>query len=85
VIVLLGTPTAESSRLYGLTVRAGDPAWAGPLAGRAVGLPVFHITEPGVKAQIPPDIYEAQVGMAELVMDVTAIGRAMAAVRDGEA
>ncbi|MCH8225026.1 MAG: glycine/sarcosine/betaine reductase complex selenoprotein A, partial [Chloroflexi bacterium] len=31
MVVLLGTPNAESSRLYGMTVTVGDPAWAGGL------------------------------------------------------
>ena len=48
VVVLLGTPNVESSRLYGLTVTEGDPAWAGPLAGVSLNLPVYHITEPEI-------------------------------------
>ena len=33
LMVLLGTPNAESSRLYAMTVTEGDPSWAGALAG----------------------------------------------------
>ena len=36
-MVLLGTPNAESSRLYAMTVTEGDPSWAGALAGVALG------------------------------------------------
>ena len=46
MVVILGTPNAESGRLYGLTVTEGDPAWAGVLAGVRLDLPVYHITEP---------------------------------------
>ena len=69
LVVLLGTPTAASSRLYALTVTEGDPTWAGPLAGEALGLPVFHVIEPEVKAQVDAEVYQAQVGLAELALE----------------
>ncbi len=81
LVVLLGTPNAESSRLYALTVTEGDPSWAGPLAGTALKLPVFHITEAAVKAQIPEQIYQDQVALAELVLEVGDIAQAVADVR----
>ena len=69
LVVLLGTPTAASSRLYALTVTEGDPTWAGPLAGEALGLPVFHVIEPEVKAQVDAEVCQAQVGLAELALE----------------
>jgi glycine/sarcosine/betaine reductase complex component A len=69
LVVLLGTPTPASSRLYALTVTEGDPTWAGPLAGAALGLPVFHVIEPEVKAQIDAQVYQAEVGIAELALE----------------
>ena len=66
--MLLGTPNAESSRLYGLTVTEGDPAWAGVLAGVSLELPVFHIVEPEIKSQVDPELYQEQVGLAEMVL-----------------
>lgn len=81
LIVLLGTPNAESSRLYALTVTEGDPSWAGPLAGTALRLPVFHITEAAVKAQIPEQIYQDQVALTELAIEVDDIAQAVAEVR----
>ncbi len=80
-MVLLGTPNPESSRLYALTVTEGDPAWAGALAGEAMGLAVFHITEPEVKAQIPAEVYHEHLALAEMVLDVGEIATAVAAVR----
>ena len=79
--MLLGTPNAESSRLYALTVTEGDPSWAGPLAGTALKLPVYHITEAEVKAQIPEPVYQEQVALAELVIDVAEIAAAVSGVR----
>ena len=85
LVVLLGTPNAESSRLYGLTVTEGDPSWAGVLAGANLNLPVYHITEPEIKSQIDPDIYEDQVGLTEIVLDTGEIREALSQVRNGDA
>lgn len=83
LVVLLGTPTAESSRLYALTVTSGDPAWAGALAGTALRLPVYHVTEEVIKAQVAPAVYEAHVALMEAVLDVPAIAAAVQEVRRG--
>ena len=69
MIVILGTPTADSSKLYALTVTEGDPTWAGPLAGEALGLPVYHIIEPDIKRAVNSSVYEAEVGVAEMVLE----------------
>ena len=81
-MVLLGTPTAESSRLYALTVTEGDPAWAGALSGTALALPVFHVTEDDVKAQVSPDVYEKHVALMEFSQEVDEIRRTVRAVRE---
>lgn len=65
----MGTPTADSSKLYALTMTEGDPTWAGALAGQALGLSVYHIIEPEIKAAVDSAVYEAEVGVAEMVMD----------------
>ena len=82
LVVLLGTPNAESSRLYALTVKAGDPSWAGALAGTQLGLAVYHITEPEVKAAIPAEIYDEHVALMAMVLDVDDIVSAVREVRD---
>ena len=84
-MVVLGTPNAESSRLYALTVTEGDPSWAGALAGTSLGLPVYHVTEEAIKSQVSPEVYEEQVTLMEMVLDVADIADAVRAVRDGAA
>ena len=84
VVVLLGTPNAESSRLYALTVKDGDPSWAGALAGTQLGLSVYHITEPEVKAAIPAETYDEQVALMAMVLDVDDIATAVREVRNGQ-
>lgn len=81
LVVLLGTPNSESSRTYALTVTQGDPSWAGALAGAGLRLPVYHITEQEVKEEIDPQVYEEQVALAEMVLDVRDIAQAVQEVR----
>ena len=83
MVVLLGTPNAESSKLYGLTVTEGDPAWAGVLAGVSLELPVFHIVEPEIKSQVDPELYQDQVGLAEMVLDTEGIFAVLQTIRLG--
>ena len=73
MIVLLGQPDPNSTALFAETVTQGDPTWAGPLAGVPLGLPVYHILEPEVKAQIDPALYEEHVGLMELSAEVDEI------------
>ena len=82
LVVLLGTPNAESSKLYGLTVTEGDPAWAGVLAGVSLELPVYHIMEPEIKSQVDTWIYEEQVGITEMVLDTDQIIESLQKVRE---
>ena len=81
--MLLGTPNAESSKLYGLTVTEGDPSWAGVLAGVSLQLPVFHIVEPEIKSQVDPELYQDQVGLTEMVLDTEGIFEALQTIRLG--
>jgi glycine/sarcosine/betaine reductase complex component A len=82
LIVVLGTPDADSAELYAETVMHGDPTWAGPLAGVALGLPVYHIIEPEIKAQIDPACYDEHLKLMEIALDVEKISKALTKLRD---
>jgi len=82
VVVLLGTPTEDASRLYAMTVTSGDPSWAGALAGVALELPVYHVTEDAVKAEITPADYDEHLALMAMAMDVDAIAGAVRSVRE---
>ena len=84
VVVLLGTPTPESSELYAMTMTQGDPSWAGPLAGIALNLPVYHILEPEIQALVPSETYDREVTFAALTLDGEAIEAAVHRVREQE-
>ncbi len=73
VVVILGGAEAEASGLAAETVTQGDPTFAGPLAGVQLGLRVYHILEPEIKDEVDPGVYDEQVGMMEMVLDVDEI------------
>ena len=81
MVVILGTPNADSSEIYAVTCSSGDPTWAGPLAGVALGLPVYHILESEVKQQIDPVLYEQQISLSEMALDAASIIGAMLRAR----
>ena len=81
MIVILGAPDADSAELYAETVMHGDPTWAGPLAGVALGLPVYHIIEPGIKTQIDPACYEEHLKLMEIALDVDKISQTLTKLR----
>jgi len=45
VVVILGNSDPDGASIFAETVTNGDPSFAGPLAGVALGLPVYHIIE----------------------------------------
>jgi glycine reductase len=81
MVVLLGTPTAGSTMMIALTLTQGDPSYAGPLAGVPLGLPVYHVLEDQVKAVVPAEVYDREIGPMEFVLDAPAIVSAMAKAR----
>ena len=81
VMVIIGAAEAEAAGLAAETVTAGDPTFAGPLAGVALGLAVYHATEPEIKDNVDADVYEEQVGMMEMVLNVDEIIEEMKSIR----
>ena len=82
VIVVLGASDLEGALISAETVTSGDPSFAGPLAGVSLGLPVYHILEPEMKAVIPADIYEEEVGIWLLSVDTESLGKEFKAIRE---
>ena len=82
VVVLLGAAEGEGAGLAAETLTNGDPTFAGPLTGVQLGLTVYHICEPEIKAEVDPAVYDEQVGMMEMVLDVDDIVSEMSAIRN---
>jgi betaine reductase len=81
VVVVVGAAEGEAAGLAAETVTAGDPTYAGPLTGVQLGLTVFHVCEPEMKEEFDPAVYEEQISMMEMVLDVDDIINEMSAIR----
>lgn len=81
LIVILGGAEAEAAGLAAETVLSGDPTFAGPLAGVALNLQVYHVVEPIIKDNCDATVYDDQIGMMEMVLDVEAICNEMDEIR----
>ena len=82
IVVLLGAAEGEASGLAAETVTAGDPTFAGPLTGVSLGLKVYHVCEPEIKEEFDEAIYDDQVSMMEMVLDVDDIAGEMSSIRE---
>lgn len=82
MLVLLGASEAEAAGLAAETVTNGDPTYAGPLSGVQLGLRVYHAVESEFKEAVDANVYDDQVGMMELVLDVDSIIAEMRSIRD---
>jgi len=54
----------------------------GTLAGVALELPVYHIMEPEIKAQIDPAVYKEHLELMEIALDVDKIIEGLNRVRE---
>jgi glycine/sarcosine/betaine reductase complex component A len=84
IVVILGAADAEAVEVAAETVREGDPAWVGPLAGVQLDLPVLHVFEDEVKEQADPEVYEAEIGFFAMTLDVAEVTQAMRRARREE-
>lgn len=81
-VVVLGSSDAEGAEIYAETVSAGDPTFAGPLAGVQLGLPVYHMLEEEIRSEADQSAWEEQVSMMEMVLDSDAINQAVKGMRE---
>ena len=82
VVVILGAAEGEASGIAAETVTAGDPTFSGPLTGVSLGLKVYHICEDEIKSLVDPAVYDEQVGMMEMVLNLDEIASEMKFIRD---
>ena len=82
VVVILGAAEGEAAGLAAETVTAVDPTFAGPLTGVQLGLTTYHVCEPEVKKEFDEAIYDEQVSMMEMVLDIDDIISEMSSIRD---
>lgn len=52
------------------------------MAGEALELPVYHITEAEIRDQVDADLFDEELGGVDMVLDVDDIADAIREVRD---
>ena len=67
LVIVLGLNEPEDLRIFATTFEDGDPSYAGPLAGVALGLKSYHIFE--LKSEIPTDVWSTEMAMKELEVE----------------
>lgn len=80
VIIVLGNLDPGGAEVFAQTVTTGDPTYAGPLAGVPLELPVYHIFE--LKNYVDNSIWEENVAMMELVLDVEGLINSVKSIRE---
>jgi hypothetical protein len=84
LVVLLGAPTVDAAQVQFETMTRGDPTYSGPLAGVELGLQVYHVFEPAVKAVIDANRYSDLIETLELGLEADAIVAALEQARAGQ-
>ncbi len=85
MVAVLGANSAAAVEMTAMTLRNGDPSYAGPLAGVALGSPSYHILEPEIVGQIDSAVYERELALSALAMEVDEVIAPVKAIRDGGA
>lgn len=81
IVVVLGAAEGEAAGLAAETVTNGDHfCWS--VDRSQLGLRVYHVCEPEIKNEVSPDLYDEQVGMMEMVLDVDDIVNEMTSIRE---
>jgi hypothetical protein len=80
--VVLGNGEANGVEVFAETVIEGDPSYAGPLAGVALKIPVYHVLEDEVMAVVPEAIRQEKLELPSLVIDVEPMRQVLQAARE---
>jgi betaine reductase len=81
VVAVLGANSAAAVEMTALTLKSGDPSYAGPLTGVALGIPSYHILEPEIAGQVDAALYERELALSALAMDVAEVIAPIQAIR----
>ena len=79
--VVLGNGEANGVEVFAETVTEGDPSYAGPLAGVALKIPVYHILEEDVISEVPNLLRDEKLQLSSLVIDVEPMHQVLKASR----
>jgi len=79
---VLGNGEANGVEVFAETVTQGDPSYAGPLAGVALKIPVYHVLEPEVVEAVPESLRQEKLELSALVIDVEPMKQLLQAARE---
>jgi hypothetical protein len=82
LVVVLGNGEANGVEVFAETVTEGDPSYAGPLAGVALNIPVYHVLEEEVMGIVPETLREEKLQLSSLVIDVEPMRQVLQASRE---
>lgn len=82
VIAVLGANSPTAVEMTALTLLSGDPSYAGPLTGIALGIPSYHVLEPELAEQFDPALYERELALPALAMDVAEVVAPLKNIRE---
>ena len=80
--VVLGNGEANGVEVFAETVTEGDPSYAGPLAGVALKIPVYHILEEEVLSTVPEPMRQEKLQLSSLVIEVEPMHQVLEASRE---
>jgi betaine reductase len=80
--VVLGNGEANGVEVFAETVTQGDPSYAGPLAGVALKIPVYHVLEEEILSALPDNLREEKLQLSSLVIDVEPMHQLLKTARE---
>jgi hypothetical protein len=80
--VVLGNGEANGVEVFAETVTQGDPTYAGPLAGVALKIPVYHVLEQEVVDAVPEKLWQERLELSALVIDIEPMHEVLRASRE---
>lgn len=80
--VVLGNGEANGVEVFAETVTQGDPSFAGPLAGVALKIPVYHVLEPEVVDVVPENLRQEKLELSSMVIDVEPMKQVLQTARE---
>ena len=81
VVAVLGANSPTAVEMTALTLKSGDPSYAGPLTGIALGIPSYHVLEAEIAEQFDPALYERELALSALAMDVAEVVAPLKSIR----
>lgn len=84
VVAILGANSAPAVEMAALALKSGDPSYAGPLAGVSLGIPAYHVLEPEITAQVDPAVYERELALPAMAMDLAEVVGPLKAIRGSD-